>query len=115
MIVPLGSQQCFFLQVEDVNDNAPEFVNLPYYAAVQVDAEPESAIFKVSAVDRDAGVNGEVSYSLKQQHRNFQARLTQIQSLNPFLLHFICKYYTIYYYILAGEPCDRRTDLKEGF
>ncbi|XP_056910340.1 protocadherin Fat 3 isoform X4 [Takifugu flavidus] len=60
------------VQVEDVNDNAPEFVNLPYYAAVQVDAEPESAIFKVSAVDRDAGVNGEVSYSLKQQHRNFQ-------------------------------------------
>ncbi|CAG00464.1 unnamed protein product, partial [Tetraodon nigroviridis] len=60
------------VQVEDVNDNAPEFVNLPYYAAVQVDAEPESAIFKVSAVDRDTGVNGEVSYSLKQQHRNFQ-------------------------------------------
>lgn len=96
-----------------MNDNAPEFVNLPYYAAVQVDAEPESAIFRVSAVDRDAGVNGEVSYSLKQQHRNFQVRLTQIQSLNSFLLHFICKCYTVYY-ILADEPCDRRTDLKEG-
>lgn len=72
-----------------MNDNAPEFVNLPYYAAVQVDAEPQSAIFKVSAVDRDAGVNGEVSYSLKQQHKNFRVRLMHIYSLNSCLLHFM--------------------------
>lgn len=114
MVLPLFSRQCFFLQVEDVNDNAPEFVNLPYYAAVQVDAEPESAIFKVSAVDRDSGVNGEVSYSLKQQHRNFEVRITQIWSLKSFLLYFIYKSYTVYYNMLAGEPRDRRTDLKEG-
>ncbi len=55
-----------------MNDNAPEFVNLPYYAAVQVEAEPGSAIFRVSAIDRDYGLNGEVTYSLKEQHRNFQ-------------------------------------------
>nr|XP_033954155.1 protocadherin Fat 3 [Pseudochaenichthys georgianus] len=60
------------VQVEDVNDNAPEFVNLPYYAAVQVEAEPGSAIFRVSATDSDYGLNGEVTYSLKKQHRNFQ-------------------------------------------
>lgn len=60
--------------MEDVNDNAPEFVNLPYYAAVQVEAEPGSAIFRVSAIDQDSELNGEVTYSLKQQHRNFQVR-----------------------------------------
>ncbi|XP_037604589.1 protocadherin Fat 3 [Sebastes umbrosus] len=60
------------VQVEDVNDNAPEFVNLPYYAAVQVEAEPGSAIFSVSAIDQDYGLNGEVTFSLKEQHRNFQ-------------------------------------------
>ncbi|KAF1378536.1 hypothetical protein PFLUV_G00191580 [Perca fluviatilis] len=60
------------VQVEDVNDNAPEFVNLPYYAAVQVEAEPGSAIFRVSAIDKDYGLNGEVTYSLKEQHRNIQ-------------------------------------------
>ncbi|XP_076026861.1 protocadherin Fat 3-like, partial [Genypterus blacodes] len=60
------------VQVEDVNDNAPEFVNLPYYAAVQVEAERGSSIFRASAIDRDAGVNGEVTYSLREQHRNFQ-------------------------------------------
>ncbi|XP_071780759.2 protocadherin Fat 3 [Centroberyx gerrardi] len=60
------------VQVEDVNDNAPEFVNLPYYAAVQVEAEPGSAIFRVSATDQDYGLNGEVIYGLKEQYRNFQ-------------------------------------------
>ncbi|KAM3601137.1 uncharacterized protein V6R79_008280 [Siganus canaliculatus] len=60
------------VQVEDVNDNAPEFVNLPYYAAVQVEAEPGSVIFQASVVDQDDGLNGEVTYSLKEQHRNFQ-------------------------------------------
>ncbi|XP_070699525.1 protocadherin Fat 3 [Pempheris klunzingeri] len=60
------------VQVEDVNDNAPEFVNLPYYAAVQVEAEPGSAIYRVSATDQDYGLNGQVTYSLKEQHRNFQ-------------------------------------------
>lgn len=57
-----------------MNDNAPEFVNLPYYAAVQVEADPGSAIFRVSATDRDDGLNGEVTYSLKEQHRNFQVK-----------------------------------------
>ena len=61
-------------QVEDVNDNAPEFVNLPYYAAVQVEAEPGRVIYRVSASDRDLGLNGEVTYSLLEQHRNFQVR-----------------------------------------
>uniref|UniRef100_A0A3B4AML1 Uncharacterized protein n=1 Tax=Periophthalmus magnuspinnatus TaxID=409849 RepID=A0A3B4AML1_9GOBI len=61
-----------FLQVEDMNDNAPVFMNLPYYATVQVEAEPGSAIFTVSASDLDSGVNGDIIYSLKEQHRNFQ-------------------------------------------
>ncbi|KAF7206514.1 protocadherin Fat 3-like [Nothobranchius furzeri] len=61
------------VQVEDINDNAPEFVNLPYYAAVQVEADAGSVIFRVSAVDRDRGLNGDVTYALKLQHRNFEA------------------------------------------
>ncbi|KAK7925920.1 hypothetical protein WMY93_008230 [Mugilogobius chulae] len=60
------------VQVEDMNDNAPVFSNLPYYATVQVEAEPGSAIFTVSASDLDSGMNGDVIYSLKEQQRNFQ-------------------------------------------
>ncbi|XP_061923836.1 protocadherin Fat 3a isoform X3 [Entelurus aequoreus] len=60
------------VQVEDLNDNVPIFVGLPYYAAVQVEAEPGSHIFKVMAVDRDKGINGEVSYYLKDDHDHFE-------------------------------------------
>ncbi|XP_058490764.1 protocadherin Fat 3a isoform X2 [Solea solea] len=60
------------VQVEDINDNAPVFVGLPYYAAVQVEAEPGSPIFKVMAVDSDKGINGEVSYYLKDDHGHFE-------------------------------------------
>ncbi|KAM6946143.1 protocadherin Fat 3a [Aplochiton taeniatus] len=60
------------VQVEDINDNAPVFVGLPYYAAVQVEAEPGAAIFRVAAVDRDKGINGEVSYFLRDDHGHFE-------------------------------------------
>ncbi|KAM8768033.1 protocadherin Fat 3a isoform 4-T4 [Acanthopagrus schlegelii] len=60
------------VQVEDVNDNVPVFVGLPYYAAVQVEAEPGSPIFRVMAVDVDKGINGEVSYYLKDDHGHFE-------------------------------------------
>ncbi|XP_051541220.1 protocadherin Fat 3-like [Myxocyprinus asiaticus] len=60
------------VEVEDVNDNAPEFVGLPYYAAVQVDAKPGSSIFQVSATDLDKGINGAVYYELKEDHPHFE-------------------------------------------
>ncbi|KAM9622277.1 protocadherin Fat 1 [Trichechus inunguis] len=58
--------------IEDQNDNAPVFVNLPYYAVVKVDAEAGHVIRHVTAVDRDSGQNGEVHYYLKEHHEHFQ-------------------------------------------
>ncbi|KAM4566902.1 protocadherin Fat 3-like isoform 2-T3 [Odontesthes bonariensis] len=60
------------VQVEDINDNTPVFIGLPYYAAVQVDAEPGSPIFRVLAVDGDKGINGVVSYCLRDDHDHFE-------------------------------------------
>ncbi|XP_060751945.1 protocadherin Fat 3 [Tachysurus vachellii] len=64
------------VQVEDINDNAPEFVGLPYYAAVQVDAQIGSSIFQVSATDVDKGINGMVSYQLEDEYRYFKLNST---------------------------------------
>ncbi|KAF6084027.1 FAT atypical cadherin 1 [Phyllostomus discolor] len=58
--------------IEDQNDNAPVFVNLPYYAVVKVDAAVGHIIRHVTAVDRDSGRNGEVHYYLKEHHEHFQ-------------------------------------------
>ncbi|XP_035009704.1 protocadherin Fat 3a isoform X4 [Hippoglossus stenolepis] len=60
------------VQVEDINDNTPMFVGLPYYAAVQVEAEPGSPVFRVMAVDGDKGINGEISYYLQDDHDHFE-------------------------------------------
>lgn len=64
------------VQVEDINDNAPEFVSLPYYASVQVDAQIGSSIFQVSATDMDKGINGMVSYELEDERRHFELNST---------------------------------------
>ncbi|XP_075052740.1 protocadherin Fat 1 isoform X1 [Mixophyes fleayi] len=58
--------------VEDVNDNRPVFVNLPYYAMVQADAELGHVIRYVTAVDKDIDKNGEIHYHLKEHSQNFQ-------------------------------------------
>ncbi|XP_050796181.1 protocadherin Fat 3 isoform X5 [Gopherus flavomarginatus] len=60
------------VNIEDINDNAPVFVGLPYYAAVQVDAEPSTLIYRVTAIDKDKGANGEVSYLLKEDYGHFE-------------------------------------------
>ncbi|KAB5550105.1 hypothetical protein PHYPO_G00049870 [Pangasianodon hypophthalmus] len=60
------------VRVTDVNDNAPIFVGLPYYAAVQVEAEPGVSIFRVTAIDSDKGPNGEVSYFLQDELGHFE-------------------------------------------
>ncbi|XP_053559873.1 protocadherin Fat 1 isoform X2 [Bombina bombina] len=58
--------------VEDINDNVPVFVNLPYYAMVQIDAELSHVIRHVTAVDKDIGKNGEIHYYLKEHSEYFQ-------------------------------------------
>lgn len=54
--------------VNDINDNYPMFVNLPYYAIVSVDAARGSVITKVHALDADSYENGEVRYEMKRGH-----------------------------------------------
>ncbi|XP_076969413.1 protocadherin Fat 3 isoform X5 [Tamandua tetradactyla] len=60
------------VNIEDINDNSPVFVGLPYYAAVQVDAEPGTLIYRVTAIDKDKGANGEVTYVLQDDYGHFE-------------------------------------------
>uniref|UniRef100_A0A671N785 Protocadherin Fat 1-like n=1 Tax=Sinocyclocheilus anshuiensis TaxID=1608454 RepID=A0A671N785_9TELE len=52
--------------IEDVNDNPPVFVNLPYQALVQVDTEVGHIITKVTVVDADVDRNAEINYHLQE-------------------------------------------------
>uniref|UniRef100_T1J1P1 Uncharacterized protein n=1 Tax=Strigamia maritima TaxID=126957 RepID=T1J1P1_STRMM len=54
------------VNVMDENDNAPLFINLPYFAVVPLDARENDVILKVQAIDKDIGDNGEVRYELTE-------------------------------------------------
>ncbi|XP_021121960.1 protocadherin alpha-11-like [Heterocephalus glaber] len=54
-----------FVQVLDVNDNDPEFDQLEYKVRLVENAAKEILVIKLNATDRDEGLNGEVTYSLK--------------------------------------------------
>lgn len=67
-----GAHVLVTVAVGDVNDNPPKFVNLPYHALVQMDAEEGHVIRQVTAVDRDTGPNAEILYHLKEHQEHFQ-------------------------------------------
>ncbi|XP_064481302.1 fat-like cadherin-related tumor suppressor homolog isoform X2 [Ornithodoros turicata] len=52
----------------DENDNAPIFVNLPYYSVVPVEAKAGDLVRKVEAIDLDLGENGHIRYELRDGH-----------------------------------------------
>ncbi|XP_024115722.1 protocadherin Fat 1a isoform X3 [Oryzias melastigma] len=60
------------LTVEDVNDNNPMFVNLPYHALVQMDADEGQLIRQVTAMDKDVGSNADIQYYLKEHQEHFE-------------------------------------------
>lgn len=53
------------VDVLDMNDNAPIFMNLPYFAILQRSkAEKDAKVINVHAVDADKGQNGDIYYQL---------------------------------------------------
>ncbi|KAM8974291.1 protocadherin Fat 2 isoform 2-T2 [Pelodytes ibericus] len=72
--------------VEDDNDNAPKFLNTPYYTPVEDGLEPGDVIFQVSAIDKDAGRNSAIMYWLVEDYKYFRIdpRLGDIILKKPF-------------------------------
>lgn len=71
--------------VEDVNDNAPLFMNLPYSSVAQIDAEVGTVFRQVTTVDSDGDNNSEIKYYLKGHDEYFQISATgEISLKRPF-------------------------------
>ncbi|XP_061184166.1 protocadherin Fat 1-like isoform X2 [Saccostrea echinata] len=58
------------INILDENDNVPLFVNQPYDTVVSTDTEKGTLITQVSAIDKDAGLNGNVTYTIENQIGN---------------------------------------------
>ncbi|XP_062443263.1 protocadherin Fat 2 [Rhea pennata] len=98
---PRVSQTTVKVYVEDINDNAPHFENVPYYTSVQDGTEPGDVLFQVSATDKDIGDNGAITYSFAEDYRYFWIdpylgdislkKPLDYQALNKYSLQVIAK------------------------
>lgn len=66
---PLRSQAHVFLQVLDVNDNAPQLSQPVYFASVQENVDGVSSVARVWAADADASSEGKLSFHMLESHR----------------------------------------------
>ncbi|XP_073710562.1 protocadherin gamma-A2 isoform X25 [Misgurnus anguillicaudatus] len=69
-VPPLSSSVTLFIQISDVNDNAPVFEKSSYEAFVQENNSPGLSIFTVRARDADFNQNARVSYMLEDSSVN---------------------------------------------
>ncbi|KAG7458772.1 hypothetical protein MATL_G00224240 [Megalops atlanticus] len=60
----LSTQTYVHIEVEDLNDNRPQFSPETYVTSVSSHAQPGTEILNVIAADRDSGTFGQVSYEL---------------------------------------------------
>lgn len=51
--------------VNNVNDNAPQFLRDSYQGSVYEDVPPFTSVLQISATDRDSGLNGRVFYTFQ--------------------------------------------------
>ncbi|XP_014384501.1 PREDICTED: protocadherin beta-14-like [Myotis brandtii] len=77
----LKTQYNITLLVSDVNDNAPAFTQTSYTLFLRENNSPALHIGSVSATDRDAGANAQLTYSLLPPH-DPQLPLASLVSIN---------------------------------
>ncbi|XP_045650423.1 protocadherin beta-4 [Ursus americanus] len=78
----LKTQHNLTVTVSDVNDNAPAFSQSSYTLRVRENNSPALHIGSVSATDRDAGANAQVTYSLLLPPHNPHLPLASLVSIN---------------------------------
>lgn len=69
-----GGRSCttdVLISIKDVNDNAPQFSNSVYKVSIPEDAKINTLITRLSAIDKDAGINKQVKFRLKNPDDNF--------------------------------------------
>ncbi|XP_072259075.1 protocadherin gamma-C5-like, partial [Pyxicephalus adspersus] len=65
---PLSSQATIFINISDVNDNTPAFLQSAYNAFISENNEPGRLLCSVSAGDPDEGDNAKLIYSIVESH-----------------------------------------------
>ncbi|KAM8903146.1 protocadherin-16-like [Spinachia spinachia] len=65
---PLRAESSFTIQVIDINDNPPKFDQPVYRQVIPEVVFPGSFVLQVTARDKDQGPNGDINYSILDDH-----------------------------------------------
>lgn len=68
---PLISWTHVYLEVLDVNDNAPELSRPVYFASVQENLDKVTSVIQVLATDLDTSSEGKLSYQMQESHKTY--------------------------------------------
>lgn len=68
---PLLSRTHVFLEVLDINDNAPQLSQPVYFASVPENVDRISSVAQVSATDADASSEGNLAFRMLESHRTY--------------------------------------------
>ncbi|KAF7651331.1 hypothetical protein LDENG_00112250, partial [Lucifuga dentata] len=92
--------------IDDVNDNAPQFLNLPFSMMISEDTEPGDVLYQVTAVDRDLGENRSIMYSLEEDYDLFRIDpdVGDVSLQRPVDFEVLNKYVLTVLAIDEGEP-----------
>ncbi|KAI4792810.1 hypothetical protein KUCAC02_033138 [Chaenocephalus aceratus] len=92
--------------IDDVNDNAPQFLNLPFSMMISETSEPGDVLYQAMAVDRDLGENGAIVYSLEEDYDLFRIDpdLGDVSLQRPLDFEALNKYVLTVFAIDEGEP-----------
>ncbi|XP_076595621.1 protocadherin Fat 2 [Chaetodon auriga] len=92
--------------IDDVNDNSPQFLNLPFSMMISETSEPGDVLYQATAIDRDVGENGSIMYSLEEHFDLFRIDpdVGDVSLQRPLDFEALNKYVLTVLAIDEGEP-----------
>ncbi|XP_065656896.1 cadherin-related tumor suppressor isoform X2 [Hydra vulgaris] len=67
----LQTSMSYIIDVTDDNDNAPVFLNTPYYVDLEENFQSKNLLLKAHANDIDIGINSQIAYSILNDNEIF--------------------------------------------
>lgn len=114
---PQSSAITVRVEIVDVNDNAPAWIEDPIVINVIENTPIGSAIYNFTAFDADAGHNGAIQYALLRQHHHQQQQSDDIFAVDPLtgtlsLLAGV-DYEQLTEYLMIVQATDQSTNVSE--
>ena len=108
---PQRSYATVLVNVADINDNTPRIFNMPNRTNVSEAARPGVEVFKVVAVDADAGINAKLSFAIVSGNTYFPTFI--VYTYNHTFTNYLATYLICYIRLILVKEYSRRASIKK--